>query len=103
MIAVAYNQRQAPISGMFFSTRYPTTVPVIAPKAWKPKAPSTRRPRIDSTGVPSAHSATPMTNMQWRIWTLAAAGKFFEGLVVFMTGVALPLIAEEFKITPAQH
>ena len=44
-----------------------------------------------------------MTNMQWRIWTLAAAGKFFEGLVVFMTGVALPLIAEEFKITPAQH
>ena len=27
-----------------------------------------------------------MTNMQWRIWTLAAAGKFFEGLVVFMTG-----------------
>jgi Sugar (and other) transporter len=47
--------------------------------------------------------STPMTNMQWRIWTLAAAGKFFEGLVVFMTGVALPLIAEEFKITPAQH
>ena len=47
--------------------------------------------------------STPLTNMQWRIWTLAAAGKFFEGLVVFMTGVALPLIAEEFKITPAQH
>jgi MFS family permease len=44
-----------------------------------------------------------MTNMQWRIWALAAAGKFFEGLVVFMTGVALPLIAEEFTITPAQH
>jgi len=47
--------------------------------------------------------STPMTNMQWRIWALAAAGKFFEGLVVFMTGVALPLIAEEFTITPAQH
>jgi len=41
--------------------------------------------------------------MQWRIWTLAAAGKFFEGLVVFMTGVAMPLIANEFQITPAQH
>ncbi|GGC80092.1 MFS transporter [Chelatococcus reniformis] len=51
----------------------------------------------------TAVTATPMTPMQWRIWSLAAAGKFFEGLVVFMTGVALPLIAQEFSITPAQH
>jgi len=41
--------------------------------------------------------------MQWRIWWLAAAGKFFEGLVVFMTGVALPLIATEFNISKAEH
>ena len=34
--------------------------------------------------------SAPMTAMQWRIWSLAAAGKFFEGFVVFMTGVALP-------------
>ena len=53
----------------------------------------------DGTSVRS----TPMTAMQWRIWTLAAAGKFFEGLVVFMTGVALPLISEEFNITKTQH
>ena len=46
---------------------------------------------------------TPMTGMQWRIWTLAAAGKFFEGLVVFITGVAMPLIADEFKMTAIQH
>ena len=46
---------------------------------------------------------TPMTGMQWRIWMLAAAGKFFEGLVVFMTGVAIPLIADEFRMSPAQH
>jgi len=46
---------------------------------------------------------TPMTGMQWRIWKLAAAGKFFEGLVVFMTGVAMPLIADEFKVTATQH
>jgi MFS family permease len=46
---------------------------------------------------------TPMTGMQWRIWTLAAASKFFEGLVVFMTGVAMPLIADEFKISATQH
>jgi MFS family permease len=39
-----------------------------------------------------------MTAMQWRIWTLATAGKFFEGLVVFMTGVALPLIVKEFGL-----
>jgi hypothetical protein len=39
----------------------------------------------DGTHLKSA----PMTSMQWRIWGLAAAGKFFEGFVVFMTGVAL--------------
>ena len=44
----------------------------------------------------------PMTGMQWRIWLLASAGKFFEGLVVFMTGVALPLIVKEFGLSPAE-
>ena len=43
----------------------------------------------------------PMTAMQWRIWSLAAAGKFFEGFVVFMTGVALPLIVREFHLGAA--
>ena len=47
--------------------------------------------------------AFPMTTMQKRIWMLAAAGKFFEGFVVFMTGVALPLIARQFNIGAAQH
>jgi MFS transporter, putative metabolite transport protein len=47
--------------------------------------------------------SNPMTTMQWRIWMLAAAGKFFEGFVVFMTGVALPLIARQFGITPGQN
>ncbi|MGE9297295.1 MAG: MFS transporter [Puniceicoccales bacterium] len=48
----------------------------------------------DGTGTPT----TPMTVMQWRIWMLATAGKFFEGMVVFMTGVALPLISVEFGL-----
>jgi MFS transporter, putative metabolite transport protein len=48
-------------------------------------------------------AAAPMTGMQWRIWYLAAAGKFFEGFVVFMTGIALPLISREFGIAPAQN
>ena len=52
----------------------------------------------DGTLLPSV----PMTRMQRRIWTLAAAGKFFEGFVVFMTGVAVPLIAREFEISPTQ-
>jgi MFS family permease len=52
----------------------------------------------DGTALPTA----PMTSMQWLIWSLAAIGKFFEGFVVFMTGVALPLIAREFGIGPAQ-
>ncbi len=41
---------------------------------------------------------SPMTAMQWKIWFLASAGKFFEGMVVFMTGVALPLIVQEFSL-----
>jgi MFS transporter, putative metabolite transport protein len=53
----------------------------------------------DGTHLPS----TPMTGMQRLIWMLAAAGKFFEGFVVFMTGVALPLIARQFQIAPAQR
>jgi putative MFS transporter len=52
----------------------------------------------DGTSLKSA----PMTAMQWLIWGLAAAGKFFEGFVVFMTGVALPLIVREFHISAAQ-
>jgi MFS transporter, putative metabolite transport protein len=58
------------------------------------------RPRwSDGTHLPSA----PMTSMQWFIWMLAAAGKFFEGFVVFMTGVALPLISTQFGISHAQN
>ncbi|WP_415717202.1 MFS transporter [Maridesulfovibrio sp.] len=48
----------------------------------------------DGTIAPSS----PMTAMQWRIWFLASAGKFFEGMVVFITGVALPLIVSEFNL-----
>ncbi len=47
--------------------------------------------------------STPMTGMQWLIWSLAAAGKFFEGFVVFMTGVALPLFSNEFDLGAAEH
>ena len=42
-------------------------------------------------------SAPPMTRMQWLIWSLAAAGKFFTGFILFMTGVALPLFFNEFR------
>ncbi|MBY8977993.1 MFS transporter [Rhodobacteraceae bacterium NNCM2] len=52
-------------------------------------------------GTPAV--SNPMTGMQLRIWALAAAGKFFEGMVVFMGGIALPLVAQEFEISKAQH
>ncbi len=52
----------------------------------------------DGTRVASA----PLTGMQMRIWGLACAGKFFEGLVVFMTGVALPLMVLEFGLSATQ-
>jgi putative MFS transporter len=41
--------------------------------------------------------------MQWRIWSLAIAGKSFERLVVFMTGVALPLVDRSFGLGAAQN
>ncbi len=44
-------------------------------------------------------SKTPLTAMQWRIWWLASVGKFFEGMVVFMTGVALTLLVMEYQLT----
>lgn len=53
----------------------------------------------DGTAAPGS----PLTDMQRRIWWLSVAGKFFEGLVVFLTGVALPLIAKEFDLSQAQH
>lgn len=43
----------------------------------------------------------PLSGMQWLVWSLATAGKFFEGLIVFMGGIALPLIAEEFAMSSA--
>jgi MFS family permease len=52
----------------------------------------------DGTIAPAA----PLTPMQWRIWGLATAGKFFEGMVVFMTGVALPLMSLEFGLDAIQ-
>ena len=68
-----------------------------------PSEPSARTVQQYIDETPSWADATPvryspMTDMQWRIWWLAAAGKFFEGMVVFMTGVALPLMAEEFGL-----
>lgn len=66
--------------------------------------PSTVQQYIDevplwSDGTPASAGAT--TAMQRRIWLLASAGKFFEGLIVFMVGVALPLIIDEFDLSSA--
>lgn len=41
----------------------------------------------------------PLSGMQWLVWSLATAGKFFEGLIVFMGGIALPLVSEQFQMT----
>ncbi|CAN5366374.1 MFS transporter [soil metagenome] len=67
-----------------------------------PPVPRTVQEYIDERPVWSdgtQTSSTPMTAMQWRIWSLASAGKFFEGMIVFMTGVALPLISLEFSLS----
>ena len=76
-----------------------TTAQAIPPQTSAPSR--TVQDYIDET--PAWADATPvrdapMTTMQWFIWGLAAAGKFFEGMVVFTTGVALPLMAREFGL-----
>ena len=70
-------------------------------RGMSPQAAMTVQQYIDETPVWSDGTTiptVPMTSMQWQIWGLATAGKFFEGLVVFMTGVALPLISMEFQL-----
>ena len=69
------------------------------------EAPRTVQQYIDQSpawpdGTPTVF--IPLTVMQWRIWLLASAGKFFEGMVVFMTGVALPLIVQDFGLSPTE-
>jgi MFS family permease len=41
----------------------------------------------------------PLSSMQWLVWSLATAGKFFEGLIVFMGGIALPLVSVQFRMS----
>ncbi|WP_041677022.1 MFS transporter [Synechococcus elongatus] len=43
----------------------------------------------------------PLSSMQWQIWSLAAMGKLFEGMVIFITGVAVPLIERDFNLSSA--
>jgi putative MFS transporter len=35
-------------------------------------------------------ASAPLSAMQWLVWSLATAGKFFEGMIVFMGGIAFP-------------
>ncbi len=78
---------------------------VLNPPKAAPGGPRSVQDYIDERPIwPDGTSlaSVPMTAMQRRIWALAAAGKFFEGFVVFMTGVALPLIVREFQIGAAE-
>ncbi|MDY6995551.1 MAG: MFS transporter [Actinomycetota bacterium] len=71
----------------------------------KPPVPRTVQEYIDEQPVwadGTRTSSTPMTAMQWRIWSLASAGKFFEGMIIFMTGVALPLLSREFGLSAGE-
>ncbi|MEO0795186.1 MAG: MFS transporter [Verrucomicrobiota bacterium] len=76
-------------------------IPPLVPDPEQPSKHRTVQDYIDERPVwadGTETPTTPMTPMQWRIWLLAIAGKFFEGMIVFMTGVALPLISQEFSL-----
>ena len=70
------------------------TVPPASVQSYLDEVPTWR------DGTPATAGA--MTAMQKRIWLLASAGKFLEGMIVFMVGVALPLIIDEFGLSSAQ-
>jgi MFS family permease len=79
---------------------------IAAPELLRPSLGKSVQDHIDELPMWSDGThlkSAPMTGMQWLIWSLAAAGKFFEGFVVFMTGVALPLLSSDFNIGAAQH
>ncbi|EJN6959094.1 TPA: MFS transporter [Photobacterium damselae] len=57
---------------------------------------------ISSWHEESKISYMSMTKVQWRIWLLATFGKFFEGMIVFMMGLTLPLITLQFQLTEFQ-
>ncbi|PAY22769.1 MFS transporter [Dietzia natronolimnaea] len=70
-----------------------------------PGTPSTVQLYIDETprwrdGTPAVSAG--MTSMQGRIFWLASAGKFFEGLIVFLIGVALPLITAYWSLSAVE-
>ena len=46
----------------------------------------------------TAMASAPLSSMQWLVWSLATAGQLFEGMIVFMGGIALPLLTAEFGL-----
>ena len=44
---------------------------------------------------------TPFTRTQRKVWILSAMGVLLDGFDFFIIGVALPLIAHQFQLTPA--
>ena len=53
---------------------------------------------IPSWSSGTAMQSAPLSAMQWLVWSLATAGKFFEGMIVFMGGIALPLLTAQFSL-----
>ena len=45
----------------------------------------------------------PLSRTQWLTWGLAAAGKFLEGLIVFIAGLVLPLLDGALDFGPWQR
>lgn len=74
-------------------------IPLVPPGAKTVQQYLDEVPRWDD-GTPLARA--PKTPMQQLVFALASSGKLFEGLVVFMTGMALPLIVEDLQLTASE-
>lgn len=54
-----------------------------------------------STHATRTMDASHLTRLHWKVWFLSAMGIFLDGFDLFIIAVALPLLAEQFTVSPA--
>ncbi|HEU5247363.1 MAG TPA: hypothetical protein VFU09_09765 [Candidatus Udaeobacter sp.] len=46
--------------------------------------------------------ASPLKPIQQRLWVLSTGGALLDGFVIFVLGVAMPLVIAEFHLAPEE-
>ena len=56
-----------------------------------------------SSSARSPDGGSASASLRWSVWVLASAGKLLEGMVVFLGGITLPLLAGQFQLGALQE